>query len=399
MQIDSSLSASAFTLGFTPRLDERSAQSSTETRAAPSPPSLVPALVAVWAGFSLLGATQTYLSMLSHGHSYVRILFCQSAVWSLWALLTPAVFRLAGRFPLHPFSLRSLGVHLLSGVVLSVAHVAACVALTIWIRPYDAMSPTHFGHSFVRCLPYNLQLELLLYAMIIGAAHARAYYAGSRAHERDAERFAAELARARLATLELQLRPHFLFNTLHTIGGLVRLKRDGEAVNMLGRLGDLLRECLTEEPEHEVALRRELLLFDKYVDIERVRFSDRLSITVDAPAELQRALVPRFILQPLAENAMRHGISQVAGPAQLALLVRRDGDRLIVELFNSAAFSTEIGPKKDLTSGLGIGLRNTESRLRALYGERATLTLRRQGSGFIAALSLPYRESSAAEAV
>lgn len=337
----------------------------------------------VWAGFSLLGATQIYVSMLAHGHAYWRILLFQAVTWSLWALLSPSLFRLAGRFRLSPWSLRSLLVHFAIGLSLSVAHVAACVELQILLQPYDAMSPTRFAPSFVHSLPYNLQLELLLYALIIGAAHARAYYASFREREREAERFATELAQARLHALELQLRPHFLFNTLHTIGGLVRLKRNGEAVAMIGRLGDLLRECLTAEPLQQVLLSRELALFDKYVDIERVRFSDRLHVEVDAPAEVSRALVPRFILQPLAENAMRHGIGQVAGQARLALSVRRDGEQLIIELFNSATGTSS-------QAGLGIGLHNTESRLRSLYGSRSSIELRRVNGGMLAALSLPF---------
>lgn len=352
---------------------------------------LFPAIAAVWAGFSLLGATQTYVSMLSHGHSYARILLCQSLTWALWALLTPVLFSLARRFRLIPWSARCLAIHLVIGTLLSVAHVAACVELTIWLRPYDGMSPTLFGRSFLKSLPYNLQLELLLYAMIIGAAHALDYYAGYREREREAARFSTELARARLHALELQLRPHFLFNTLHTIGGLVRLRRNGDAVGMIGRLGDLLRECLAAEPAQVVPLGRELALFDKYVAIEKVRFSDRLSVEVDAPAAVRRAQVPRFILQPLAENAMRHGISRVAGSARLALSVQRDGARLRIELFNSAAARD---PDRDCDSdcGLGIGLRNTETRLRELYGADGRIELRAVSGGMIAAVFLPFRE-------
>lgn len=351
---------------------------------------LLPAIAAVWAGFSLLGATQTYVSMLSHGHSYARILLCQSLTWALWALITPALFLFARRFRLIPWSPRCLGFHLLIGTILSIAHVAACVELTIWLRPYDGMSPTAFGKCFLKSLPYNLQLELLLYAMIIGAAHALDYYAGYREREREAARFSTELARARLHALELQLRPHFLFNTLHTIGGLVRLRRNGDAVGMIGRLGDLLRECLAAEQAQVVPLGRELALFDKYVAIEKVRFSDRLSVEVDAPAEVRRAVVPRFILQPLAENAMRHGISRVAGSARLALSVQRDGSRLCIELFNSAA---ETGPESqgDDDGGLGIGLRNTETRLRELYGAAGRIELRAVSGGMIAAITLPFR--------
>lgn len=338
---------------------------------------------ALWAGFSLLGATQTYVSMLAHGHSYLRILLCQSAIWALWALLTPALLLLARRFPLSPWSARSLGVHALCALLLSLAHVAACVAITIWLRPYDAMSPRHFARSFRQSLPYNLQLELLLYGAIVGAAHARAYYQRYRERERDAGVLAAELTRARLHALELQLRPHFLFNTLHSIGGLVRLNRNREAVAMIVRLSDLLRHCLDGEEVQRVPLSQELDLFDKYIDIERVRFSDRLSVEVSAPDPVRAALVPRFILQPLAENAVRHGLCRGAGAARLVLSVWRDGDRLRIDLFNS-------GPGIGADAGSGIGLRNTETRLRQLYGADGTIELREVEGGVTAAVTLPF---------
>jgi hypothetical protein len=371
---------------------ELSASSPSVVRLHPPPLKFLLSTAAIWAGFSLFGATETYVSVLSHGHSFLRILLCQALLWMLWALIAPGIFLFSFRLPVVPWSLSRLFIHIGVAAVLSVLHVAALVVLTLWIRPFDAVSPTEFRPAFLKSLPYNLELEMLIYMLIVGAAHTWAYYARYRERERDAGRLAAELAHARLHALELQLRPHFLFNTLHTIGGLVRMQSNQEAVAMIVRLSSLLRECLTTDGAQQVPLAQELALFDHYLDIERVRYSDRLTVEVDAPTEVRHALVPRFILQPLAENAIRHGIDQVAGAARLALAVRRDGEVLRIELWNS-------GPGIGIDVGRGIGLRNTETRLRQLYGTAGTIALRDESGGVMAAVAIPYMTDAAAETV
>jgi hypothetical protein len=337
--------------------------------------------VLAWLLVSVGTATQTYLSMLDHGHSYPRLVGYNLAVWAVWGLLAPLVVRLARRVPLAPVSLRALGIHLAAALGIAVVHAAAWTELNVLIRPYDVRNIDVFGPHFVATFFVKLQLELLVYAVV--AWLATAADSARRLHQREleTERLAAQLSQARLRALELQLRPHFLFNTLHAIAGLVRGGQGREAVETIVRLSELLQQTLARGDETRIPLERELALFESYVEIERVRFSDRLTVAVDVDPAARDAWIPPFLLQPLAENAVRHGIAKVDGPGALRLAVRRAGERLEIDLFNS-------GPSLE-GEGRGVGLANTRARLRELYGDAAGLELADEPGGVVARLRLP----------
>lgn len=182
--------------------------------------------------------------------------------------------------------------------------------------------------------------------------------------------------------LKLQLHPHFLFNTLHAIGALVRQGQGAAALEMLTGLGELLRASLGENAS-EVPLRRELELTERYLHIQRVRFSDRLSVTVEASDEALSAGVPPLLLQPLVENAITHGIARAPGPGTLEIRAVRQGERLSIEVFNS-------GPALE-NGRRGVGLRNTEERLRRLYGAAHRFGLEDVPGGVRASISIPFR--------
>lgn len=344
-----------------------------------------------WSLFSVANATQVYLSMLDHGHSYPRMVVYNLALWSVWAMLAPAVRALALRVPLLPPSARALAVHLVAALAAATLHVAAWTELIQLLRPYDAMTTGDFARNFGPSLGLKLQLELLIYAVIAGLA--TAVESARRLHRRelDAERLAAQLAGAQLRALELQLRPHFLFNTLHAVAGLVREARSTEAVETIVRLSDLLHQSLATEQTPQIPLERELELLSSYLEIERVRFSDRLTLTFEVEPQAGRALIPPFLLQPLAENAVRHGVAKLAGAVELRLAARRRGERLEIDLFNS-------GPPLR-GAGTGVGLANCRARLRQLYGDRAELALADAPGGVVARLRLPFTAVDGAEAV
>jgi LytS/YehU family sensor histidine kinase len=219
------------------------------------------------------------------------------------------------------------------------------------------------------------------------AAATQAVEARARAHERelDAARVRGQLAEARLEALTAQLQPHFLFNTLQGISTLIT--RDPIAADkMLTSLSDLLREVLRRGERREVDLDEELRVLEPYLDISRWRFGDRLTVRTDADAESRRALVPFFILQPLVENAVHHGVSSRAGPATIHIEAARAGDRLWLAV-------TDDGPGTPLDTKPGIGLTNTKARLDELYGDRHTLELDRPpGGGFRVRMGIPYRD-------
>lgn len=334
-----------------------------------------------WLLFSLVNASQVYVSMLDHGHSYPRMVAFNLAVWGVWAVLTPLVVLLALRLPLIPLSFRAVGIHGLCAVVAASFHVAVWTELTVVMRPYDDMGITDFAGNYMKALWYRAQFELLVYGLIVGLTGAVDYARRLHRRELEAERLEAQLASAKLHTLELQLRPHFLFNTLHTVTGFVRAGQNHEAVEMIVRLSDLLHQSLAAEHTPLIRLSREIELLGAYLEIERIRFSDRLTVDIEVDSAVEVALIPPFVLQPLAENAIRHGISKVAGPVELALIACRRGDRLWIELTNS-------GPP--LGSGTGLGLGNCRQRLRALWGEAASLTLCDRPGGVSAELDLPF---------
>ena len=200
------------------------------------------------------------------------------------------------------------------------------------------------------------------------------------------------LAEARLETLTAQLQPHFLFNTLHAISTLMH--RDVNAADtMVARLGDLLRRTLDGGDRPEVPLAEELRLLDAYLDIARVRFEDRLTVDMSIPTETAGALVPRFVLQPLVENALQHGIGSRHGRGRVTIQARRDGERLCLSVADDGEAGALQGngfPRE------GIGLTNTRQRLRERYGPDHSLHLTRgEDGGLLVAVNIPFRTAAA----
>jgi two-component system LytT family sensor kinase len=197
-----------------------------------------------------------------------------------------------------------------------------------------------------------------------------------------------ELAVTKLRALEMRLRPHFLYNALHTIGGLVRTEQGPAAVRMIAGLGDLLRHTLREEEAQEVPLSRELELTFRYLDIEQARFGDRLRVEVEIDPETANAHVPSLLLQPLVENAVRHGVESSPGGGQVVVRAYRDGDALCLDVQDSGS-----GPREEAV-GNGIGLSTTRARLEQLYGRKHTLQLERgKSGGALASIRIPFHTS------
>jgi signal transduction histidine kinase len=338
----------------------------------------------VWTTFGLLFAMTRYWEVRTHGHSPVLIFLHVLLVWWAWAAATPVVAWLGRRAPLIPFSLRAGLAHAGAALVLGALHHAWWTALVVWMRPFDAMGSTEFWPALVKNFVDRELSELVIYFAVLGTTYAVDSQRRLRERERAALELERSLVHASLHALELQMQPHFLFNTLHAIGGLVRKARSAEAVEMIAGLSDLLRYSLEHAGKHLVPLERELEILGRYLDIQRIRFPDRLTVAIDVPGELRRARVPALILQPLAENAIRHGIEPSAAPGVIELTARREGDLLCIELYNSGAALHAAQP--------GIGLDNTRARLAQLYGDRHSFALANQRGGVVARLTLPFQE-------
>lgn len=239
------------------------------------------------------------------------------------------------------------------------------------------------GFSFF----FMLGFRLPIYLAVVSIAHAVHFSRRARERERRALELTASLAQSRLEALKMQLQPHFLFNSLNAIAALVHKNPDA-ADEMLTRLSELLRLTLETSGAQELPLRRELELVEKYLAIEHVRFGDRLKYQVDVPPDTHAALVPTFLLQPLVENAVRHGLEPQSGAGLLTIRARREGGTLRLSVSDNG-----VGLKKDGARREGIGLSNTRARLRELYDGAASLELR-NADGVSVEITMPFHTAA-----
>ena len=328
--------------------------------------------VIVWTLFGLACTATALWTMRTHGHAWWKIAFYNAVVWNAWALGTLVVAWLGRRLP--PLSLRAVAIHVAAALALGLVHHVWWTAMMVLIHPYDAMGAQTLFPAIYRDAADHLFLEGTAYFAVLGLT-----YAVDRSMR--AVQLEGSLAKAQLTALELQLQPHFLFNTLHAIGGLVRQNRGSEAVEMIAGLSDLLRYSLDHAGEHLVPLADEVAVVRRYLAIQALRFSDRLVVNIDVPEELHAARVPPLMLQPLVENAIRHGVERINHTASITLRVRREGSELVVAIENSAA-----GPMPQTE---GIGIANTRARLGQLFPGRHTFTLAGDSERVTATIRLP----------
>lgn len=315
------------------------------------------------------------------------VLLFESGDWLIYALLTPFVFALARRWPLRrPHLARNVALHLALSLVFCAAWAGSGTLLRTLLMPQS--TDGHPAKYFVAWLFITFPFGVAVYLAVVGIEHAVRYFAEAREQEMQVARLAEQLTTARFAALQAQLNPHFLFNTLNTIAVLVRDDERVRAVRIVEQLGEVLRRTLTRHRANEVSLAEELELVRQYLDIEQARFSDRLRPRIDAGDSVSSAAVPGFAVQHLVENAVRHGIAKRSDAGEIVVAARRDADMLVITVSDDGA-----GIDTAMEIPKGHGIENTRERLRALYGDRASLTLaRRDGGGTIATLRIPYRE-------
>ncbi|MGH9387446.1 MAG: sensor histidine kinase [Vicinamibacterales bacterium] len=334
--------------------------------------------LAVWCGWTALAlffAVTASLTYRSTGRPANWILSLERSLteWWLWALLTPLVVSLARRFPLdRPWPLRHAAIHVAAGMALAIAKAAAERAIFAWLTGI-----------WTYWLISTVALQFFVYSAIVVAAHGVEYYRRSR----EREQLEARLADTRLQLLNVQLQPHFLFNTLNTIAEIVHEDAD-KADHMITSLSDLLRRALELGATQEISLDRELDLLSRYLDIQRMRFGDRLHVTWRVSDEARQAKVPVLLLQPLVENAIQHGLSASANAGQIDIEARRAGNRLEISVTDDGVGIKE-GP---LAGRQPLGLANARERLAALYGSDQRLDLANAPDGGARiSLEIPWR--------
>lgn len=335
---------------------------------------------AFWTLIGLSFASQFYVASTKAGH-YVS--WRQAVVWALgdwyvFALLSLPAIHLARRFRLEGAAWRRHAVfHALAGVGFSLAYMV----LRAWVAQLQGAldgAPVSFLAAFRPVLVKTWHFNILIYWVIVSVSHAFDYYRKYQERRLRAAELERRLAEARLQALQMQLNPHFLFNTLHAVSSLMHADLEA-ADRMIAQLSDLLRHTLDSTGTQQVPLKEELAFLERYLAIEQTRFGERLTVKLDVPPDLLDAPVPTLILQPLAENAIRHGIEPRAVPGVIELLARRGDGQLVLELRDNGAGLPQSGERRE-----GIGLANTRARLRQLHGAQAGLELRNREEGGVA---------------
>ena len=347
----------------------------------------------IWLGIALFSAVQYVLVMRAEGmlHSWTRLSVTLLLSWLIWALATPLVLRLGRQYPpIRPRPISAWLVHIAAWVIIGLVSAAWEAFLLEWLNPMlKSPAPGPFRSLWLDTL-YN---EVLLYLSLYAALLAISYILESKERlirqQIETARLNEQFSKAQLDALRRQIEPHFLFNALNAISGLVREKRNDAAVTMIAGLSEFLRKVVDTSDRHEVPLGEEVQFLQKYLDIQKVRFADRLQLSVEVPKELFAAQVPSLILQPIAENAIKHGISKDARGGLIRVTAYRANGWLTLGVYND-------GPSLPTdwdNSQSGIGIANLRNRLRAMFGDAFQLSLRNQAAGVEVLISVPFRES------
>lgn len=312
----------------------------------------------------------------------------------IWGLVAVIVLWFGSRWPLERRVLgRRIALHLLLSAVVAGAQLALETAAYLQLGTLSAAVSASFWRAWGALLVVGFHGNIISYWVILGVQTGYRHYRKLEEREGQALRLelhAAELrtqlVRAQMSALKMQLHPHFLFNTLNAIMVLVRHQSAAQAEEMLSRLSDLLRCVLDEGEAQEVPLHRELDYVRLYLSIEQVRFEDRLRVTIAADPAVLDAAVPHMALQPLVENALRHGIARTSEAGTIHITACAAGDTVVIEVKDDGPGFT--GTERP--EGWGIGLANTRARLAQLYGDAASLTIHDGVPGAIVTLVLPH---------
>jgi signal transduction histidine kinase len=357
-------------------------------------------VLAAWSVLALLACGERY-AMSALGAAPMplwRIVITQGLPWYAWAAVTPLIYRVAQRYPIHNgVRATTIAVH---AIVCAITQSVYSAAYTI-IAYFIGTIPRQFtpGRYFVITALGWIPVMTVVYAAVVGFFEWQAANARARTRELEAAALAAELAQAQLAALRMQLHPHFLFNALNTIAVLVGEEQRETAMQLLSRLGGVLRTVVRGDPARELPLREEVALIAEYLDIEQVRFADRLRIEWDLDAAALDHHVPVFVLQPLVENALRHGVGRSPLGGRLEVGADLYGGALRLWVLDDGPRGAPPAQGAGEESGQGIGLSNTRARLNRLYGDAASLGLEPlDGGGTRVVIRIPARLPSLAHA-
>jgi two-component sensor histidine kinase len=352
-------------------------------------------VASIWFGIALFDATQTVFVMKAEGmhHAWGRLFVTLLSSWLPWALATPLVLWLGRRYPATAWRKASTWI----------AHLTACAGIGVvfagWVAVWERSlnpwlvtpRPGPFGQLWLHKFYNGLLSYLILYALILLVGHMLHSQQQLAKQQTETARLNEQLSKAQLSALRRQIEPHFLFNTLNAIAGMVRENKNDAAVTMIARLSEFLRRVIEDSDRQQVPLQEELEFTQKYLDIQKARFADRLQFSVAVPEDLLPAQVPSMILQPMVENAIKHGIAKRVHGGAVRIAAARSNGTLTLRIYNDGPAL----PTGWEASPSGIGMLNVRTRLQSLYGDAFALTLQnRRPGGVEASLSVPFVTSS-----
>jgi hypothetical protein len=348
-------------------------------------------ITSIWLGFGVVDAAQTVFVMRSEGmhHLWVKLFVATVFFWVPWAIATGPVMELGRRFPPGKGA----------GVVGWLIHLAACAAIglmftawTTWLERFFDLygrwqDPGTFAQLWLGKFTSGILSSLVLYAGIVAVSYLVESRVRLARQQAETARLNEQLVQAQLDALRSQIEPHFLFNALNVVSGLIREGSNEAAVTAIAGLSDFLRHTLEIASQQQVPLGEELKFAEQYLGIQKVRFADRLEVKVSVPGELMGASVPSLILQPIVENAVKHGIAKRRQGGVIRISASRREEVLTLSVCNDgpALEAEELG-------GSGIGSANVRSRLKNLYGDAFRYTMgNAQAGGVEVLVSVPYR--------
>ncbi|NNF05067.1 MAG: histidine kinase [Rhodothermales bacterium] len=343
----------------------------------PWPASLnLPVYVLLWSipGIAALSFYYLTQTVTAGSFNWTYALVSTFPNWYIWAVLAPVVVKVSTTWTMDSSNwLRVLlTVHVPVLFAAMMVHSAFNLVLFRTAGLHDVMNLDLYRVHFTT----RVHANIFTYATIVGAWYAFDYYRKFASRERQAASLQIQLAQANLRALKMQIHPHFLFNTLNSIAALVRKEENRPAVRMLGQLGEFLRIALENKGQQEIPLEQEFDFLRKYLDIERVRFGDRLQVNFDVDPGLRSLYVPNLILQPIVENAIHHGISPQTSGGRIDIVAREEDGRICMSISDNGP-----GLKNPDRLEKGVGVANTQARLENLYGKDQEFSLRNAASG------------------
>ncbi|HXR91811.1 MAG TPA: histidine kinase [Steroidobacteraceae bacterium] len=350
-----------------------------------------PWIVAIWSGIGLIDACETVFPMRAQGmhHNWLALFFTLFVEFVPWMLATRLVIGLGRRFPpARTSSLSTWGLHVSVAIGIGLVLSAWYVALEMGLNPWaiDPHARGTFSDLLRQKFYSSVTTSLVLYAFVLVIDYALQSRKRIARQQTEAAQLGEQLSRAQLDALRRQVEPHFMFNSLNSIAGLVRDNRNDDAVEMIVALSDFLRHAATDSTRPQVPLAQEVEHLRQYLEIQKARFAERLQVTLTIPPELLNAQVPSLILQPLVENAIKHGIAKRAQGGEIQVAATQANGVLNLRVGNDGpCLPAEMEKKRT-----GIGIANLRNRLQLMYGNRFELSLRNQATGGVeVSISLP----------